>query len=325
MSEILKLEKRRKNLVLKFAAYITVSAILIYWFLRFCVYFYTISKEELDFTSDNNIMFYVVCIVAYIIVHGYFKFSVDTISYDLRDFRSAYKDAVLKPFIKQLGFKYEKYGHVHALNLIHSELFSSGFDVQEGNDFIRGTASNVRFSLSDIVLSDMKYNFLKDLFFGYNFSLRKKRLLYGLFFEANFNRAINSNTRIFSKKLINFQNFKLKKIKMDNTDFNKIFDVFTDDKINANYILTPKFMENLTKIAKFARHDFRMSFKNDRVFMFFNQNRDSFEPNMLKSVNNRKNINEIKREILAVIGIIKTLELNKKIWIYGGEDELNRL
>ena len=59
--------------------------------------------------------------------------------------------------------------------------------------------------------------------------------------------------------------------------------------------------------------------------MFFNQNRDSFEPNMLKSVNNRKNINEIKREILAVIGIIKTLELNKKIWIYGGEDELNRL
>ena len=68
MSEILKLEKRRKNLVLKFAAYITVSAILIYWFLRFCVYFYTISKEELDFTSDNNIMFYVITYIIHLLI-----------------------------------------------------------------------------------------------------------------------------------------------------------------------------------------------------------------------------------------------------------------
>lgn len=315
MSEILKLEKRRKFIVKKIFFYILGSVFLLFFILNFLFKSYLNLKSELNFTGENTPLFYLFLAIFLLITTSYYKFSLSIFNEDIKEFRSSYKDLILKPFIKTLDLKYSKYGHVHALHLIASEFFHNNFDTQEGNDFIKGRIGETSFSFSDIVLSDMDYSLFKDIMFGFHFSMTKRRKIMGLFFVADFNKNINSNTKIYTKSIANFPSSYYKKIKMDNANFNNMFDVFTDNVINANYILTPKFIENITNLQKFVKRDFKMSFNRDRIYIFCNQGKDSFEPSLLKPVYDRESIKAIKNEILSVIAIIKDLELNNRIWL----------
>ena len=56
---------------------------------------------------------------------------------------------------------------------------------------------------------------------------------------------------------------------MDNTEFNKLFEVFTNDPQNAMYILNFSLMEQLIKLQKMLKDPLSVSFVDNRIFSTF--------------------------------------------------------
>lgn len=301
--KLLNLEKKRK-FILKF---LTVYSVVCAIFLLFVIGFIWDKFSSSDFFVYKEFKIAILLLII-IAIRAFYKFSVSYFDEHFREFKSEYKDAVLEPLFKKLNFKYSKFGHVHALDIMHSGFFK-GFDTQDGNDFVRGSIGDVRFSFSDITLSCIKYSLFKDIMFGYLFSRTKKPKFMGLFYTADFNKNIKTPIKITSKP----KPFKAK-ILMDNYDFNQLFNVYCSDMIFANYILTPVFMERLLTLEKFAKGGIKISFDRDRIYIVLNKGKDSFEPSLFKSVRDKENFWAIRREIFAVLSIIKDLDLNDKIW-----------
>lgn len=300
---LLNLEKKRK-FILKFLIIYTIVFTIFFMFVIGFIW----DKFSNSYLYEYNELKILIILLIAISLRGFYKFSVAYFDEHFREFKSEYKDAVLKPLFKRLNFKYSKFGHVHALDIMHSGLLD-GFDTQDGNDFVRGSVGDVRFSFSDITLSRIKYSLFKDIMLGYLFSRTKKPKFMGLFYTADFNKSIKTPIKITSKPKL----FRTK-ILMDNYDFNELFNVYCSDMVFANYILTPVFMERLLTLENFAKGGIKISFDRNKIFIVLNKGKDSFEPNLFKSVKNRDNFVAIRHEIFAVLSIIKNLNLNEKIW-----------
>ncbi|CZE49903.1 DUF3137 domain-containing protein [Campylobacter geochelonis] len=307
-SSLQELEKSRKLIIKRLVLHIIAGFVICYLLINLS---YDWLDSEKLFVYKEVIGVYFIAV--YLLLSGFLKYSLAIFKDEEREFRQAYKDIVFVPFFKKLNLKYKKYYHVHAIDILNSGLFSKLFDTQDGNDYVYGNVGEVRFSFSDVFLYDIKYSLFKDIMFGYLFSRKRKKTFAGLVFVAEFNKVVNSTTKIQSKNFIKKES--LKKIVMDNAEFNDIFNVFTDDEINANYILSPKFMQNLIQLNGFVKFGIRMSFNRQKIYIVLNHGKDSFEPSLFRQVIKDSVTKEIKKEILSVVGIIKTLDLNNKIWL----------
>lgn len=302
-SNLLALEKKRKFIVRFIFIYSLICVFLIVNLANFI--YGKLDEFDLARYEVTKVIF---VILSLILLRAFYKFSVGYFKEYIADFRSEYKDAVLEPFFKKLNFKYSKFGHVHALDIMHSGFFKD-FDTQDGNDFVRGSVKDVSFSFSDITLSRINYSLIKDIMFGYLFSRTKSPKFRGLFYVCEFHKSIKTPIKITSKPKL----FK-QKIYMDNYDFNEYFNVYCDDIVFANYILTPVFMEKLLSLSRFAKGGIKISFDRHKVYIVLNKGKDSFEPNLLQKVNKKENFIKIRYEIFAVLGLLKSIRENDKIF-----------
>lgn len=302
-SKLVELEKRRRFIVKFLIIYILVCIFLITVFVNF-IYDKFIEFDLVRYEVSKIVLL----ILLFVILRAFYKFSVSYFKDYVSDFKSEYKDIVLEPFFKRLNFKYSKFGHVHALDIMHSGFFK-GFDTQDGNDFVGGNLNDISFCFSDIILSKIKYSLFKDIMFGYLFSREKLPKFMGLFYVCEFDKSIKSPIKITSKP-----NLFRTRIYMDNYDFNKYFNVYCDDMIFTNYILTPVFMQRLLSLSQFAKGGIKISFDRHKVYIVLNKGKDSFEPNFLQSVNKKENFIKIRREIFAVLGFVKNIRQNNKLF-----------
>lgn len=73
-----------------------------------------------------------------------------------------------------------------------------------------------------------------------------------------------------------------KKIEMDSTEFEKYFDVYADDKIQAMQVLTSDVMEEMMEFIKESKIKFEFTIKKDKFYIRFWTD-EMFEGNILKS------------------------------------------
>ena len=93
----------------------------------------------------------------------------------------------------------------------------------------------------------------------------------GLYFKIRMNKAIPSNLYIAGyKKSIGFKGTKLK---MDSSEFEKLFDVYTDNSIIAMQILTHDIMEILRDFKLKSKLCMDVYIKNDIIYIRFNTGR----------------------------------------------------
>ena len=129
-----------------------------------------------------------------------------------KEYKKFYKAHYLAPYIKDLGYKYDIFGKIGQIYLRTSKLFRS-FRYLGGNDRISGVYDGVRFAFCDVCLQQLGYD-EPDL---------------GLFFYAEFNKRISSKTLIFPVCTGAPNTLGLKKIDMDDAEFNAAFAVYCED------------------------------------------------------------------------------------------------
>ena len=212
-----------------------------------------------------------------------------------------FKTKYLKDYFANLGFTYEPEGSIMSMYIKNSKFFKMADTIIFQSDKIMGKVDDVYFELSDMAMWQEK----------------KEQYLGGIFLHALFNKTANSNLFVISNDARNTTNDnakKLSKITMDDTQFNRIFRVYSNDMQNAMYILSPALMKRLLDLKRQLKVPISISFTNDKIYFFLDIGKDNLEPSIDKSVLHANPAFTIKRELSHFLSIVKTLNLNTKIW-----------
>ncbi|MBR4140385.1 MAG: DUF3137 domain-containing protein, partial [Campylobacter sp.] len=216
----------------------------------------------------------------------------------IKKYRKTFKLKYLKPLFLKAGYEYEVKGSIGTKHLRNSLIFAPD-EFFDGDDKISGSIENIKFALFDIMFKNQAHYFPT----------------FGIFFYAEFNKKVKSTTFITTKKYkLQDYGYVSDKIAMDDTKFNELFDVYSNDMQNAMYILSPAFMKRLLDLKRRLNFPISVSFVGDKIYIFLDTGKDNFEPDIDKSVLHANPAFTIKRELSHFLSIVKTLNLNTKIW-----------
>ncbi|MBR3501834.1 MAG: DUF3137 domain-containing protein [Alphaproteobacteria bacterium] len=107
----------------------------------------------------------------------------------------------------------------------------------------------------------------------------------------------------------------MQKVHLEDIYFEKIFEVFSDDQIEARYLLTTAFMERVLKLRDlFGGKSIQFSFFNDKLLFAIPTRKDMFEAcSFFKTAINKPHVDLVFDQFYTVFSIIKILKLNQKI------------
>ncbi|WP_099156641.1 DUF3137 domain-containing protein [Virgibacillus ndiopensis] len=219
----------------------------------------------------------------------------------------------------ELKWGYRKLGRIDDFLVRKTGLFVQ-YDRLSGEDLIYGTLGLTDFYLSELNLFIDKKN--RDR------NNRLKKIYNGVVFVADFNKDFKGHTLLRDKHFTSighlrryfrywFQRIwsgkKLSAIKLESKEFNSYFKVRTSNEIEARYILSPNFMEQLINFRKRHRNPIDISFKRSLISIAIPNKRDYFEPNIFESMK-RSQARRVYNDLVFFFNIIEEFDLNTRLW-----------
>jgi hypothetical protein len=219
-----------------------------------------------------------------------------------------YKDEVFKPIVEAQfpGIVYDNDYHISKSMFNASNLFTRP-DRFSGEDLFSGQLDATAFSFSEIHAEEKHETKDKD---G-NKSTYYSTIFRGLFLIADFNKEIQNETYVYSSGGKWFSRFK--RVRLENVEFEDRFNVYSDDQIEARYILTPKMMERIVDLEDRFGANLYMSFRGHNMYLAISQSYNMFEASIREEVS----FNQVERfllEVQSILDIINDLDLNLRIW-----------
>ena len=101
---------------------------------------------------------------------------------------------------------------------------------------------------------------------------------------------------------------------MDNVEFERFYDVYTSDQINARYALTPNLMQQILALQAGFDCPVNIVLSKSKILMAIDKRENSFEPDLNVPLTNNGAIRGYIAEIASFVAIVKELNLNRKIW-----------
>ena len=108
----------------------------------------------------------------------------------------------------------------------------------------------------------------------------------------------------------------LQKVTLEDLEFNQMYDIYSDDQVEARYILTPTFMERLKNIREvIGGFDVHCVVENKFLTLFIQVPKNFFEiSNDIKcSIDNQKNYENIFIQLVSIFNLIHYFKLDKKL------------
>ena len=98
-------------------------------------------------------------------------------------------------------------------------------------------------------------------------------------------------------------------------DFNNRFKIYTNDEINAFYLLSPNFMERFLWLSNNVSYYIDAAFVGNKIYIFIDNKEDNFEINLDTKLTDISTIYATYKFSLEVFfNIIKDLKLNLEIF-----------
>lgn len=108
----------------------------------------------------------------------------------------------------------------------------------------------------------------------------------------------------------------LQKVTLEDSEFNQMYDIYSDDQVEARYILTPTFMERLKNVREvIGGFDVHCLIENKYITLFIETPNDFFEIgyNITDSINNKRNYECIFVQLINIFNLIHYFKLDKKL------------
>ena len=301
MPKLLKLEEQRKKVLKKVCL---VNGIVIVLFTGMLVLFFVIKFPPQAIFFGG--------FIAVAAVVGIYKWLVN-------DYVKNFKSGVIENIIRFIdaNLKYQRAAYVPAGDFIKSKIFNRHPDRHKGDDYVSGQVGKTRIEFSEIhseyETRDSKGN------------RHWHRIFKGLFFVGDFNKHFKGITIILpdvAERLFGgFGNFLQKMnvsrgqlIKLEDPEFEKEFVVYGDDQVEARYILSTSLMKRIVDFKKKTGRKVFLSFVGSKIYVAIAFAKDLFEPRVFKSLIDFSQVVEYYQDLELVIGIVKDLNLNLRIW-----------
>ena len=159
----------------------------------------------------------------------------------------AYKDEVITEIIQSIddSFQYNRKGRISEVEFKESQLFQRP-DRYNGEDYITGKLDKTDFKFSELHAEYQTQDSDGNTSYGTIFK--------GLFMIADFHKDFLGHTVVlpdrtgegwFGRMVKSSKKQGKQVAKMENPDFEKEFDVYTTDQVEARYILSTSMLENI--------------------------------------------------------------------------------
>ncbi len=174
-------------------------------------------------------------------------------------------------------------------------------------DHIRGIHDTVKFELAECVLKRRqrtgKTTTYVEVYHG---------ILISLTFAKNF-----SGELLVRRDAGAIGNFfgglgKEQRIRLEDPRFEKMFEVYGTDQVEARYLLTPTFMERIVDLtALFGKKGVELAFTDNRLLVSIRVTTDQFEGGgLFTRMTDTVRIETLVQELCAVFDVVDTLQLN---------------
>ena len=143
----------------------------------------------------------------------------------------------------------------------------------------------------------------------------------GVVIKIKMNKNFEGTTLIRAKKAYNrdkkdlIKKAGLSEVKLEDSEFNKIYQVFATDQVESRYLITTAFMERVKRIqlAFNAKH-ISCSFHNDSVYIAPHTGKDLFSLcSLIKPVDNQEQFIVLFEEFVSILELVDHFKLDKKL------------
>lgn len=223
-------------------------------------------------------------------------------------------------FDKLPNFKWMKEGSIIPEEIKQFKLFGY-FKTKENDDSLFCNYKDIKISIDECQLSrDPNGDILYPPFKGVLILLRtdhkltnKPVIIKADGLKNGLNKLQNKIDNILGRKNNEFPD--LQKINLEDVEFEKKYDVYCADQIEARYLLTTAFMERLNNIKFAFNADFvEASIINNKMLIAVYTHRDLFKlANIYKPIYNFNQYKTMVEEFASIIEMVDTLKINRNI------------
>ena len=292
-SEYAKLERKRK-------IWLAQTIVLIITFVMYVIYTisYTFAIKEKSVSLIYSISFlYIIWVLFLIIWKGKLKKSLT--------------DQIMKEALKEelKSLKYDVVSGIPERYFIESDFLKKYTNYYSSNHIAGVLENDFKFQLSDLVITkketDAQGNKQTVTLFKGIFAVLEKN-------KANeFELAIMPDVK---NKYINqiFNNFKKMSgikdlVRLENVEFERYFEVYSDNQIEARKIITVEFMEKLLSLRKRINKPITILYKKNKVFFFASKGNIVAEKDVLYKGAIPENIQKTEKIIKDLYETMKLL------------------
>lgn len=255
-------------------------------------------------TGGNSLGFYISLILGVIILVG-------CIHGQSKELSRYYKKDIIATLISSLceNSSFIPESGISEQQFMGCGLFHTSPDRYHSEDMITGQVGKTAFACSEIVAEEKRVTTNSK---GQP-SEHWVDIFKGFFFIADFQKDFRGQTVVYRNSWLKL-NFRNQRVKLENPEFEKKFDVYSTDQVEARYLLTPGMMEKLLELDRKFPGKITLSFYNSNVIIAIPDNTDHFEASIWSSQLRNNSLKQEYDTLSALIGIIDDLNLNVRIW-----------
>lgn len=229
---------------------------------------------------------------------------------------NAFKSEVIAKIIQSIdsSYYYHPEQYIDRSHFIASKLFRRP-DRYNGEDFISGRLDKTDFEMSEIHAEYESSDSDGDKSYHTIFK--------GLLMIADFHKDFHGHTVVvpdrtgegwFGRIAKSSKRKGQELAKMENPEFEKEFDVYTTNQVEARYILSTSMLENIMLLQRRFNSKIHVAFLNSCVYIAIEWQKKFLEPNLKNSLLDESTIHKYLDDIWLCLEIIEELNLNTRIW-----------
>lgn len=248
---------------------------------------------------DSGIFFMAIALIVFILQRPY------------HTYKEHAKNDIMQTFADYFdGFTYSNGVGLPIEDLIESRLFPKA-DIHLTDDCFEGHFNNVYLQIIEEKLQNVHYT---------RNGRRVVTIFQGVLVRLEMNKNFQGQTIVLKDAgfLNRFKKFSgLERVTLEDPEFEKKFEVYSSNQVEARYLLTPSFMERIEKLKTlYEGKSIELSFIDNHVLIAVNTNMDMFEAlSFFRSNINAAKIKLVFEQFLNIFAIIEILKLSEKTGI----------
>ncbi|MCR8658758.1 DUF3137 domain-containing protein [Paenibacillus endoradicis] len=262
-----------------------------------------------------------------------------------KQYRKIYKSEVVAPFASKMvelcATPSDSENHIYYCNyypedrmddrwIERCKLFDFTIDETTGEDLLMGQLGLTEFRFSELKLVEIT----ETTDSKGNRSTTEETRFSGVLFVADFKKHFSGITILQSRNVVppgsglfkkmfgSFKQYSMVgasrfakiKIELESEEFNAHFNIRTSDDIEARYLLSPNFMEQILDFKKSHNEQIDISFVDSYMCIAIASDSNYFEEPMHKVNDAGYRMKAVYEDLKFFFGLIEEFDLNTRIW-----------